>query len=111
MKKHGLVIDCGNCEFIGARDVDNFDVVVPVVDETAETKGCARLRCHVSPQTHTVELAEWSSSDDASIIRLDGEFGRHLSTALDYVAERRLCGNRTLCPKEVVNIVAKTESV
>jgi hypothetical protein len=87
---------------------DHFDVAVPVVDDETEIQGLARLHCRVSPQAHSADLADWSSND-VPVIPAGGELGRRLSSALDYVAEKRLCGNRSLCPRAVVSGVENND--
>jgi hypothetical protein len=106
MKKHGVTIDCASCRFIASQNRGSFDVIVPVADEGAGLAGHARLHCRVSPQTHVVELAEWHCPE-APVITAGSDLDRRLSGALAFVAEKRLCGNRSLCPTQVVDVVEK----
>lgn len=106
MKKHGLTIDCAHCQFIHTQQQDSFDVVVPVADEQAGLSGSAKLHCRVSADVHSVELTGWYCAE-VPVIPAGGELDRRLTAALDFVAEKRVCGNRHLCPKEVVEVVEK----
>jgi len=104
MKKHGVTIDCTNCRFVASQTRECFDVVVPVADEDSDLAGHARLHCRVSAQTHVVELAGWHGPA-APVITAGSDWDRRLKDALDFVAGRRLCGNRSLCPQAVVDVV------
>ena len=107
MKKHGIAIDCANCQFIASQSKGSFDVIVPVADEASELAGQATLHCRVSSQTHIVELAKLHCPM-APMIEKGSELDRRLTDALEFVAEKRLCGSRSLCPTEVVELVEKT---
>ena len=106
MKKHGIAIDCANCQFIASHSTGDFAVSVPVTDEASELAGQATLHCRVSSQAHDVELAKLHFPE-ASMAATDRELDRRLTGALEFVAEKRLCGNRSLCPTEVVELVEK----
>jgi hypothetical protein len=106
MKKHGVTIDCANCRFIASHNKESFDVIVPVTDEGVDLAGHAKLHCRVSSQTHVVELAEWLCPE-APVISAGSDLDRRLADALYFIAEKRLCGNRNLCPTEVVSVVQK----
>lgn len=106
MKRHGVAIDCANCQFVASQNKESFAVVVPVADEASNLAGQATLHCHVSSQTHVVKLAAWHSPQ-APAIAEGSDMDRRLIGALEFVAEKRLCGNRSLCPTEVVELVEK----
>jgi hypothetical protein len=106
MKRHGVTIDCSRCRFVGSRDHEGFDVVVPVADEGSGLTGHARLHCRVSSQTHVVEFVEWQDRE-APVVSAGSALDRRLTGALQFVAEKQLCGNRSLCPSQVVDVVEK----
>ena len=106
IKKHGVVVGCEGCRYMAEQLQDGFDVSVPLSDEESGTEGTARLHCSVSATEHRVELGEWQDEQGETVKPLP-EVEQRVRAALDFVAERRLCGNRELCPYEVVDIVAE----
>ena len=106
MNRHGVTIDCASCQFAASHNEDSFDVIVPVADEGGDLAGKAKLRCRVSSQTHVVEMAEWHCRE-APVIQAGSDLDRRLRDVLDFIAEKRLCGNRSLCPSQVVDVVEK----
>jgi hypothetical protein len=106
MKKHGITIDCAGCQFIGSHERGSFDVVVPVADENSGLGGRVRLSCRASSQTHVVKLAAWQDQK-TPVVAPGSDLDRRLTKALAFVADKRLCGNRSLCPSQVVDLVEK----
>lgn len=104
MKKHGIAIDCARCKFIASQSEGRFAVTVPVTDESSGLAGQATLHCQVSSQAHCVELSKLDSRE-TPVIEAGSGLDQRLASALDYVAKKRLCGNRSLCPAEVVSVV------
>jgi hypothetical protein len=104
LKKHGITVDCKHCIYTSSDKRGAFDITVPIIDSETGISGPAKLRCSVSPKGHAVELVEWH------------DFNRHLtqsieslrervSATLTFVEERQVCGNRNICPSEVIHIV------
>jgi hypothetical protein len=110
LKKSGVVVDCAHCEYASSDSSGAFDVTVPLSDVATGIEGKAKLRCFISSEQHEVELKEWNDSR-AHPIRYSPEVQRRLSAALDHVAEHRICGNRQICPREVVRIVEKNSGI
>ena len=104
LKRHGVGIDCGRCRCASSDGCGGFDVVVPVSDSEADVAGTATLHCSVSPERHQVELGEWHDAD-LRPVRPSAETEQRILAALGHVAEHRVCGNRKICPAEVVRIV------
>ena len=109
MKKHGITVDCAHCRYAGGDSCGGFDVEVPVADDQGHAAGTATLHCMISREHHQVEMTRWSGTDGQTAAPAEGIQGR-LNAALDFVAEQRLCGNRKLCPSQVVDIAASFES-
>jgi hypothetical protein len=106
LKKYGVAVDCGRCEYASGNSRGSFEVTVPVSDTATGTAGTAKLLCSVSSERHAVELKEWNDAGTHPI-RPSSETQRRLFAALDHVASHRICGNRQICPSEVVQIVEK----
>jgi len=108
-KKYGVTVCCEDC-VCGSNDGDgNFDVTVPVSDSESRIAGTATLHCAVSREHHQVELREWKDADHLSISPTE-TVQRRISAALAFVADQRICGNRHICPAEVIQIVKKQNS-
>lgn len=108
LKKLGITVGCEHCKFVASDRAGGFDVTVPVSGDDLEIDGVARLHCEVSTRRHSVELVQWGGTNTEND-KITGEAQRRLNAALDLVAERRVCGNRHICPTEVVRIVELTE--
>jgi hypothetical protein len=106
LKKCGVVVDCGRCEYASSISRGSFEVTVPVSDTATGTEGTAKLLCCVSSERHEVELKEWNDPGTHPI-RPSPEIKQRLFAALDHVASHRICGNRKICPSEVVQMVEK----
>jgi hypothetical protein len=104
LKKHGVILDCEQCTCTSSDDHGGFDVTVPISDSDTDTAGPARLCCIVSPERHTVELKEWQDADYHPV-QLSENLQKRVSALLTSIADKRVCGNRNICPPEVVRIV------
>ena len=102
-------IECSQCEFASSAGAGSFDVIVPVNDAATGIAGLAELHCTVGADLHTVELTEWRN-DQGQIIEPSEDLRHRLTDTLGFVAERRVCGNRHLCPTEVVRVVKEVEA-
>ena len=99
-------MDCAHCQFSGGDGCGGFDVDVPIADERGDDTGTATLHCVVSKGKHGVTLTRWVDHE-GRVIDPEQAVQTRLATALGYVAEKRLCGNRKLCPSEVVSIAVE----
>lgn len=104
LKKQGINVDCVNCICASSDGCGSFDVTVPLSDSETGISGTARLHCTVSSARHQVELAGWYEAGFRSISP-SGKMQPRISAALAFVAERRICGNRHVCPSEVIQVV------
>lgn len=109
IKKHGVTVGCEHCHCVHSDDTGSFDVTVPI--ETGESRGAAiaKLHCVVTPVRHEVELVEWDSAQDNQAAA-SAESQQQLSAVLEYIAERRICGNHKICPPEVIEVVRKQDA-
>ncbi len=99
----GVIVDCKKCKFLSASGNDSFDVTVSINDKETNIAGTAKLHCTISGKHHRVELTEWKPTDHHAMQSSDNFLNR-VSMALDLIADQRLCGNRNLCPFEVIRI-------
>ena len=83
-----------------------FDITVPIIDSETGISGPAKLRCSVSPKGHSVDLLEWREFDQHHPRSVES-LQQRVTATLTFVAERQVCGNRNICPSEVVRIVEK----
>ena len=104
LRKKDFVVDCEHCVFGMSDGVGSFNVTVPLRDNASDIKGMARLKCSVSPDRHEVELKQWLD-DGLRPIQPSASVEKRLLQMLDFVANKRICGNRHLCPPEVVRTV------
>ena len=105
LRKYGVEIRCEQCRLIRGDSADDFDIVVPVGMDDAGVAGTARLHCAVSGDRHQVELIGLRDAGDRAVQPSPDAMDK-LSAALASVARHRLCGNRHICPPDVVRIVA-----
>lgn len=109
IKKNGVTVDCEHCVYNSSDNRGAFDITVPIIDSETGISAPARLRCGVSAKGHVIELLEWH------------EFNRHLTQSLEslqqrvlatltFVAERQVCGNRNICPSEVIQMVEENST-
>lgn len=106
LKKHGMELHCNECKLRICDDSGNFDISVPLHDAESNLRGTAELSCHVSAENHRVELKQWVDNQEHPIEPATGDWQR-VTKALEFVAEQRICGNRKVCPVDVVELVAK----
>jgi len=106
LKKNEFVIACEHCAYGTDDGADGFVVTVPLRDERSGLKGIARLKCAVSPRRHKVHLQQWLD-DELQPIRPPADVEKRLLRVLWHVGEKRVCGNRHLCPSEVVRAVER----
>ena len=106
LKKHGIIVECEHCLCISSDDRGAFDVTVPIIDSETGISGPARLRCTVSPERHAVELLEWQDVNRHPTPSTEN-LQQRVSAALTFVADHQVCGNRKICPSEVILIVEK----
>ena len=66
----------------------------------------ATLHCHVSPEAHRVELIKLLDAQGEPV-SLDTSTQQRVMSMLRFVEDRRICGNKHICPTEVVEIAAK----
>ena len=109
LNKLGIVVECKQCICTSSNDRGAFDVIVPMLDSETGISGPAKLHCTVSTEQHTVELLDWQD------VNLDpapssGNLQQRVSDALTFVAEQRVCGNRKICPSEVIEIVEENNT-
>lgn len=105
LHKYGVEIQCEQCRYLRGDDAGGFEVAVPVSLGGTGVAGVATLRCRVAAERHEVALT--ALRDDAGLRRLEPppDAMEKVSAALDAVARHRICGNRNLCPRDVVRIV------
>lgn len=106
LKKYGVVVGCERCKCVSDDRQGCFEVTVPLSDIETDIEGVARLRCSVFPEHHKVELEEWIDPSGQPL-RISKKMGKRVLSALGFVGEHRVCGNKTICPSEVVRIVQK----
>lgn len=104
LKKNGITVDCKYCIYISSDDRGAFDITVPIMDSETGISGPAKLRCNVSPKGHAVELLEWRDFNHHPTQPTES-LQQRVSATLTFVAERQVCGNRNICPSEVIHIV------
>lgn len=104
LTKHGVTVRCEQCRFVASDQRGGFDVAVPIGASDCGVAGTARLHCIVAPEGHQVALVEWHDADRRPVEASD-EVRQRLTAALGFVAEQRICGNRRVCPAEIVRIV------
>jgi hypothetical protein len=109
IKKHGIIVDCKHCEYTSSDDPGAFDITVPIIDSETGVSGPARLHCSVSAKRHVVELLEWHDFNHHPTESVES-LRQRVSATLGFVADRQVCGNRKICPSEVVQIVEKNSS-
>ncbi|MGD8620163.1 MAG: hypothetical protein PVH54_13375 [Gammaproteobacteria bacterium] len=101
LKKQGVILDCEQCKCASCKG-GSFEVTVPVCDTETGIHAAARLHCTVCPAYHEVELVEWHAAGSTGP---PGKVLPRIAAALGFVADHRICGNRHICPQEVIRIV------
>ena len=101
-----ITVDCAHCRYASSDERGSFDVEVPVRDAQNRIEGTARLRCTLSQAAHLIELRALRD-DGGRPIDTPEQTRARLDAALDRIARHRVCGNRHICPAEIVEIAAK----
>ena len=109
LKKNDVMVDCNHCRFVSSSDAQDFVITVPLQDLKTGGSKTAILHCVVSAQNHEIEFQAWKD-ETGSASSMPGDLQTRLSAALDFVAEKRICGNEKICPSEVVHIVQNQSS-
>ncbi len=104
LKSAGIIVNCESCKYLSASDQGGFDVTVAINDVETGIAGLARLHCTTTDKHHSVELTEWNPVDNYSK-RPTENFLKRVGVILDFFANQRICGNRKICPSEVIRIV------
>jgi hypothetical protein len=104
LKKQGINVDCVNCKCASSDDCGSFNVTVPICDSETGIAGTAKLHCTVSAARHQIELVAWRDARSRTISP-SSKIQPRISAALTFVAEHRICGNRHICPAEVIRVV------
>ena len=105
LTKNGLLIDCEHCVCRSEDGRGGFGIDVPISDRDSGVTGIARIRCVVSAGGHRVELDSWALGAEQMPDDVVKAIRARADQALEYVAKKRICGNRDICPSEVVRIV------
>lgn len=104
LEKFGVKISCEGCQYVALDSDGGFEVSVPLSIGDAAIAGVATLHCTLGPDSHKVELVDWTTDMQLPAGALE-EVRQRVSGALDFIAERRICGNRHICPAEVIRMV------
>lgn len=104
LNKHNISIACENCSYQGVSSDDphSFFVRVRIEDESSGQSSYAMVECHVDQDTHDIRLIDL---DEASGIDVE-----RLRKALANVSASRVCGNKRICPAEIVRIVEQIQN-
>ena len=104
LNKHGITVDCKNCVCTSSNNRGAFEVTVPIIDSETGISSPAKLHCFVSTEQHAVELLEWQDINHDPAPSTDN-LQQRISAALTFVADHQVCGNRKICPSDVIRIV------
>ncbi|OGT89842.1 MAG: hypothetical protein A2286_13685 [Gammaproteobacteria bacterium RIFOXYA12_FULL_61_12] len=102
--KEKVRLDCESCRYCGDCDTDSFQLEVPIEDELTGLKGIAWIVCEVSGPKHRISLVHFRDLSGQDLILDEGQRQR-LENILSLVAEKKICGNENLCPRDVVERV------
>jgi hypothetical protein len=106
LKTNEILIDCDHCRCTAIGSTNSFNVTVPICDIKTGNSDEATLHCVISENKHKVNLKEWHNATIDSMDSSDN-LQQRLAEALEYVAKHQICGNRSICPSEVVQVVKK----
>lgn len=106
LSKNGLLIDCEQCKFKASGENNDFIVIVPISDVDEDKAGSATLKCIVSVDHHLINLQSFVDSSGKQI-QISKNSQKRLEDALKFVGAKKVCGNRNICPANVVNFVEK----
>jgi hypothetical protein len=104
LEKFGVKISCEGCTYVAVDSQEGFEVSVPLEIGDAALSGVATLHCTPGPGSHKVELVEWTTDAQVAPATLE-DVRQRVAGALDFIAERRICGNHHICPAEVIRVV------
>jgi len=107
LEKNGLVIDCEHCVCRSEDGHGAFSIDVPVSDRESGVTGLARIRCEVSSERHSVELGDLALDKQDAPPGAVRTMRERAAPVLAYVAQKRVCGNRHICPPDVIRIVER----
>lgn len=102
-------MDCKHCIYTSSDNRGAFDITVPIIDGETGIDSPAKLRCCVSSRGHSVELLEWNGFSRLLTQSMDN-LQQRVSAMLTFIAERKVCGNRNICPQEVIQIVEENSN-
>ncbi|MCP4188762.1 MAG: hypothetical protein GY763_14255 [Gammaproteobacteria bacterium] len=102
-----IKIDCKSCKYLSDTDGGGFDIRVPINDKETGFYGSAVLHCMIINNNHSIELKELVT--DSSSAPSSKPFLNRLLATLDALAEKRLCGNHSICPPEILQAINKKE--
>ena len=107
MHNDGVRVCCDRCAVSASDGESCFDVRVPVQGPGGETLGNAEIRCVVTPAAHSLSLLVFTATEAAKspLMNIDSS----LVEVLDQLEKHRVCGNASICPKEVVQICRRVE--
>ena len=109
LKQYGIIVDCEHCVYDSSDDQGVLRITVPIIDSDTGISSPASLRCTVSPERHSVEFWEWHDINHQSVQPVD-KLQQRVSAAFNVVANRQVCGNRNICPPEVIRFVEKNSN-
>jgi hypothetical protein len=104
LRKFNITVACEHCRLASSDDKGGFAVIVPVNDIQSAIFFQATLSCTVSPQAHRVSVRQVVDCGGA-VVDLPAETQARVAAMLNHVAEKRVCGNRSVCPSAVVGVV------
>ena len=105
MEDRKAIIHCENCRFACASAKHGtFDVTVPLTDVKARRDYVACLRCEVDASGHRIAVKRFQDSEGATVSP-SPESRNRIDKLLAEIARKKICGNATICPTEVVNAV------
>ena len=107
MNKAAINVECSKCVYHSNTGDNEFFVDVPVHDRSTNTSGIAHLKCRVTPRQHQIDLVEWSNEDGP--ITPSSEQRLRMKYVLTRLSEQRICGNRNICPPNIVELVRNIE--
>jgi hypothetical protein len=103
IKKNDIEIDCEHCIYNSSHGSNDFELSVPVTDTQIDVTANATIRCRVHHGQHHLKLENWKNDDHVAPV--SEEALSRLSSVLEFIAEKRLCGNQRLCPEAIIRII------
>ena len=108
MNKSGVSIDCEHCKFDSVGRNNDFLVSVPVRSDVEEQTKIAMINCEITPYRHQINLVQLTTSFGTPV-EIDSNTQQNLTKVLELVGNKKVCGNKNVCPKEVVKLVHSIE--